>query len=141
VSSPALTAVRLAKVVEIAVELADLTVNQYRLLSLIESGQWSMQLTATRLAMKPPNVSVLVDLLEARGLVERRRHSQDRRVVELVLSARGAEVLADAHRRAEEALSVVAGSHPRRGVGSLMDALEVWRPALDAVADRLHDET
>lgn len=139
-SSPALTAVRLAKVVEIAVELADLSLNQYRLLSLIESGQSSMQLTATRLAMKPPNVSVLVDLLEERGLVARRRHPQDRRVVELGLTPQGVEVLSEAHRRAEEALSVVAGSHPRRGVDSLMDALEGWRPALDAVAERLQED-
>ena len=58
--------VRLAKVVELALDDLGLTVNQYRALTLVAAGAPSMREFAVRLAMQIPNVSTLID-----GLVER----------------------------------------------------------------------
>ncbi len=50
----------------------------------------SMRELAERLRSDPSNVTGLVDRLEARGLVERRRHPVDRRIKGLALTAAGA---------------------------------------------------
>ncbi|MDQ6672929.1 MAG: MarR family transcriptional regulator [Chloroflexota bacterium] len=52
----------------------------------------SMRELAERLKSDPSNVTGLIDRLEARGLVERRPHPNDRRIKALALTSAGAEM-------------------------------------------------
>jgi len=65
---------------------------------------------AARIAADPPYVTLMVDDLEERGLVERRRLEWDRRTQVLHLRPEAAEVLAAARQRGEEALAQRLGT-------------------------------
>jgi DNA-binding MarR family transcriptional regulator len=130
--------VRLAKVIEIVLADVGLTLNQYRLLTLIDGGTPSARELSLRLAMKPPNVSALTNALSERGLLAKRPHATDRRRAELVLTAAGRRVLHRAHARAERALGRLAEHDPRASRSRrLLEGLDGWLPSLDEAAVRL----
>ena len=86
----------------------------------------SMSELAAKLRIERPNATVLVDDLEARGLVRRRPHPTDRRAKIVEATAKGARVA----RRAEEILAT-----PPPGLGELPAAdLEALRRILAGVA-------
>jgi DNA-binding MarR family transcriptional regulator len=105
----------------------DLTPPQAGLIRLVaaEPGR-SQQELARRLGMPPSRLVALVDGLDERGLVERRRNPADRRLHALHLTAAGEELLeriADAGRRHEDA--ILGGLDPadRERLGELLGAL------------------
>ena len=74
-------------------EEADLSAVQCHVLHLIEPGRpLPMRRLAQTLACDASNVTGLVDRLEARGLVERRASSEDRRVKVIMLTPAGARL-------------------------------------------------
>lgn len=81
----------------------DLTPPQTGLLRAIaqEPGR-SQQALADQLDTPPTRLVALVDGLEQRGLVERRRNSRDRRLYAVHLTAAGDELMADVARIARE---------------------------------------
>lgn len=87
----------------------DLTPQQYNVLRLLEAqrpgGLQTLEL-ASRLVSRAPDITRMLDRLEARGLIERQRPSDNRRVVEVRITPRGvalleeiAEPLAECHAR------------------------------------------
>lgn len=130
--------VRLAKVVELALDDLAITVNQYRALTLVAVGAPPLREFAIRLAMQPPNVSTLIEGLVSRGLVYRQRDPADRRRVVLSLTKRGATLLGRAETRTSEALARVASFDEQRA-SALLRAIEGWQHALDGIASELHD--
>jgi len=131
-----LTIVRLAKVIELLLADHGLTVNQYRMLTFIDEGTPPLVELGTRLVMKPPNITTLIDGLVTRGLVTRGRHAHDRRRVALRLSARGRRLLGRAERRCEAGLAALAAKGPGDPIQRLL-GLDRWRGSLDAVATEL----
>jgi DNA-binding MarR family transcriptional regulator len=130
--------VRLAKVLEIVLAETGLTMNQFRLLTLVQERSPSAAELSLRLVMKPPNVSALTAALVKRGLVAQAREASDGRRRTLSLTGKGAALLADAHERCGAALQFLAAeSHSRRDP---LVALNDWLPALDAAAIRLRHE-
>jgi DNA-binding MarR family transcriptional regulator len=125
--------VRLAKVVEIVLDLVGLTANQYRMLSLIAESDPSMRELSVRLVMKPPNITTLIDGLVGRNLVVRSRDAADGRRQVLALTAHGRRVLRDAERQCDDALARLSrlDSH---GGAQLISSLDAWLPALDQAA-------
>jgi DNA-binding MarR family transcriptional regulator len=74
-----------------------LTHQQYNFLRVLRGGDprgMPCQAIAERLIYRVPDITRLVDRLEATGLVERARIEQDRRVVLVRLTAKGNELLA-----------------------------------------------
>src|SRR5436190_21515076 len=69
----------------------------------------SMRELAERLKSDPSNVTGLIDRLEARGLVERRPDSNDRRIKGLALTAAGARLRARLFARLYSAPASVVG--------------------------------
>ncbi|MBD5633547.1 MAG: MarR family transcriptional regulator [Candidatus Eremiobacteraeota bacterium] len=67
-----------------------------------DHGTMTMSELAVHLGCDASNVTSIVDKLETRGLVERRSAEHDRRVKSLVLTADGAELFAQAHRRFQQ---------------------------------------
>jgi DNA-binding MarR family transcriptional regulator len=130
--------VRLAKVLEIVLADAGLTMNQFRVLTLVEERSPSTSELSLRLVMKKPNVSALTSGMVKRGLIKQRRQSDDGRRRTLTLTPSGRKVLDAAHRQCGRALRFLASRSP--GETDPFAALEDWLPALDEAAVRLRKQ-
>jgi DNA-binding MarR family transcriptional regulator len=126
---------RLAKVLELAVAEADLSIPQYRMLILLADGSAAASELAGKLDVSPPSVTSLIDGLVARGLVERRPARDDRRRVDHLLTPKGLAVLGDADRAAAAELATVAGAAPSGRGRAALDALAVWEDAMNRYRD------
>ena len=77
---------------------AGLTGAQYNVLRILRgAGEEGLQTyqVAERLVTRAPNITRLVDKLEAKGLINRRRSVEDRRVVQLRITDAGMALLAE----------------------------------------------
>jgi MarR family transcriptional regulator, 2-MHQ and catechol-resistance regulon repressor len=71
----------------------NLTVGQLGVLDALHHlGPLSLRQLAGKNLMSPSNITMVVDNLEKRGLVERRRESPDRRIVEVRMTQKGTEL-------------------------------------------------
>jgi DNA-binding MarR family transcriptional regulator len=124
---------RLARHVEHALDPLELSLPQYRVLSLLGDGSSASSALAGRLAVSPPSVTAVVDGLVARGLVERHADAADRRRLTLVLTARGHELLHAAETAVDARLGEVAEylEDPSSAAAAIA-ALQQWNHALDA---------
>src|SRR5579864_1778095 len=86
---------RLARQVELAAADLDLSLSQYRALSLLGEGKEAASALAEKLAVSRPSVTGVIDGLVARGLVTRDHVDGDRRRVGLDLTPEGRRLLAD----------------------------------------------
>ena len=127
------TAAWLSKQVEIGLGTADLSLPQYRVLSMLDGSSALSSDLAERLAVRPPTVTAVVDGLVARGLVERRTVETDRRRVDHVITPLGHRTLETADSAVDARLRQIAGH-----LGSAAEAeaafegLALWRRALIA---------
>jgi DNA-binding MarR family transcriptional regulator len=137
-SSRAEIVVRLAKVLELTLGSLGLTANQYRTLTLIKAGAPPLREFSLRLAMKPQNLSTLIDGLVSQELVARRRDPGDGRRVVLSLTTEGRATLGRAEARMNRALAHVA-SFDEGQAPALLAGIDRWQIALDNVAADLHD--
>jgi DNA-binding MarR family transcriptional regulator len=74
----------------------DLTANQYNVLRILRGAagrEMTCREVADRTIARDPDVTRLIDRLDRRGLVERRRDDADRRVVRVRITARGTATL------------------------------------------------
>ncbi len=130
--SRALTVVRISKIVEAVLGGVDLTLNQYRMLTFIEEGAPPIAELGSRLAMKPPNVTTLIDGLVERGFARRARNPEDGRRVDLSITARGKALLLEAETRSDAVLDYLA---ERSGDSEgLLSGLDSWTEVLDGIA-------
>jgi long-chain acyl-CoA synthetase len=124
---------RLARHVEHALDSLELSLPQYRVLSLLGDGSSASSALAGRLAVSPPSVTAVVDGLVARGLVERHADAADRRRLTLVLTAQGLEVLHAAETAVDARLGEVAEYlEDPSSAAAAIEALQQWNHALDA---------
>ena len=125
------TAAWLAKQVEIGLATVDLSLPQYRVLGLLDESSAVSSDIATRLDVRPPTVTAVVDGLVTKGLVERRPVEGDRRLVSHALTREGRRQLvagdAAVYRRLSETVDALGCDGDR---GQAFDGLEVWRRAL-----------
>jgi len=129
------TIVRLSKIIEIVLADFGLTLNQFRLLSLVEEGVTSSTEVGVRLAMKAPNVTAMTNGLIDRGLLVRAQDSEDKRKAHLTLTNDGATLLAKADQRCHEALLHVV-EHAQASP-NLLGQLDAWLPVLQTTATDL----
>lgn len=108
----------------------------FQVLAVSSQGSCSNQATIAQiLGIDRTVMTYLVDDLERDGLVERRPDPADRRARQVVLTARGTEVLADASSRLQQIERTVLGSLPEAEA-------DVFRTLLvRAVADGPVDHT
>ena len=120
---------RLSRHLEHALHDVSLTLPQYRLLLFLSNRADAANRLASRLHVRPPSLTALVDGMESRGLVERRPDPTDRRRVQIVITAAGTKQLAAANAAAAGRL---AGLEERDPNGSdLISGLAAWQTALD----------
>lgn len=123
---------RLARQLEKALETQELTLPQYRVLSVLADGSSASSALASRLAVSPPSMTAVIDGLSARGYVDRRPDPGDRRRLTLLLTPGGKKALRAAEAAVAARLEEI-GSHleePARAAEALA-AIEVWNHALD----------
>jgi long-chain acyl-CoA synthetase len=129
------TVARLARHVEVALAGCDLSVPQYRLLSLLSEGSVNASTLAQRLVVSRPSVTALVDGLVARGMVERGTDPADRRHVTHLVTERGEQVLAEADRAAANRLRDLATHLSPDDAPDACAGLAAWGRALDSYRD------
>jgi DNA-binding MarR family transcriptional regulator len=123
----------LARQVEQALASAELSVPQYRVLSLLDEGSAISSSLAEKLAVRPPSVTSVVDGLVARALVAREPVDGDRRRISLVLTPAGRQLLRAADEAADERLtSLLECLEDEADRRRALDDLEVWRRVMVA---------
>lgn len=107
----------------------DLTLAQYRVLSLVAEGDERASLLAGRLAVTKPSMSAVVDGLVERGHLAREPVEGDRRAIRLRLTADGAAALDAAEAAISERLAPIVGalSDPAAFLGGLDEMSDVMR--------------
>jgi DNA-binding MarR family transcriptional regulator len=130
----------LAKRVERVLAEADLTLPQYRLLSLLETGGATATYAAERLAVSPPSVTAIVDGMVTKGLVQRAPVVEDRRRVELAITNDGHAVLTKADAMILERLGQLAASgdaslSPEQALAALVWWLDVIEAEMTAATE------
>jgi long-chain acyl-CoA synthetase len=131
-ASGARTVARLARHVEVALAGCELTVPQYRLLSLLSEGSVNASTLAQRLVVSRPSVTALVDGLVARGMVQRGTDPADRRHVTHLVTERGQSVLAEADRAAAARLRELSTHLSADDAPAACAGLGAWGRALDS---------
>ena len=137
-TSPGRVAAWLAKQVELALATVDLSLPQYRVLSLLDEGSAISSALAERLAVRPPSVTAVVDGLVARALVTRHQVDGDRRRISLVLTPAGRRLLAAADAATDDRLATLLDclDDPGSRRRALAD-LDLWRQAMAARRQRV----
>lgn len=134
-ASGARTVARLARHVEVALAGCELSVPQYRLLSLLSEGSVNASTLAQRLVVSRPSVTALVDGLVARGMVERGTDPADCRHVTHLVTELGGQVLAEADRAAAARLRDLATHLVPDDFPDASAGLAAWGRALDSYRD------
>lgn len=89
---------------------------------------------ADRLITRDPDITRLLDRLVRRGLVRRERDSRDRRVVRVMITRKGLDLLAPLDEPLLEAHRLTLGDLQRKELRSLIQTLERVRESLDESA-------
>jgi DNA-binding MarR family transcriptional regulator len=104
----------------------------WALKTLQRQGPLAVGRLAQELAVHQSSLSLLIDRLETRGLVRRRRSRQDGRVVELVLTTRGRDLAAEAPEAAQGRLRHALEQMPAARVKEIRQAVERVVEAMEA---------
>ena len=131
---------RLARQVERALEPLELSMPQYRVLSLLGDGSSASSALAGRLAVSPPSITAVVDGLVTRGLVERQADPGDRRRLTLLLTAGGRKLLRSAEVAVDARLGEIgAYLEDPAGAAAAIEALASWNHAARPLPARRSD--
>ncbi|HXG58637.1 MAG TPA: MarR family transcriptional regulator [Thermoanaerobaculia bacterium] len=106
---------------------ADLSVSQYNVLRILRGARGEglpCGEIAGRMVQRDPDVTRLLDRLEARGLVVRRRGESDRRVVIAAITKEGLALLERLDRPVEKRLHDVLGHLSKKELESLLGLLD-----------------
>lgn len=125
-------AARLAKQVELALDAADLSLPQYRVMVFLAEGSAGASALAGTLAVSRPTITVVVDGLVAKGFVERRGDEVDRRKVHHRLTPEGRRALAHADAVVAARLADLADHLDPTHVPRAVEGLTLWGQAMTA---------
>jgi DNA-binding MarR family transcriptional regulator len=106
---------------------------------LADSGSMSVSEISKRLGIAKPNITPLVDRLIEIGLVERKRDTVDRRVVNVEILDEGRKKLAAIHETIAEQVSEWSVGVAESDYAALADALQTITRVLSAGADDEQD--
>ncbi|HEX9982458.1 MAG TPA: MarR family transcriptional regulator [Thermoanaerobaculia bacterium] len=113
---------------------ADLSQSQYNVLRILrgagEDGLACGEI-GERMVRRDPDLTRLLDRLDARGLVTRTRDARDRRVVRATITADGLEMLASFDKPVGDVLKRVLAHVPPERLRELLDLLEEVRTPED----------
>lgn len=111
-----------------ASEALGLSFARIRAIRRLEDEPLTLKALALKLQADPPYVTVMIDDLEKRGLVERTPHPADARAKLVSLTATGRDAVVEANRILDEPPEELEGLPPEE-LESLLRILEKLRPA------------
>ncbi|MBI4317301.1 MAG: MarR family transcriptional regulator [Chloroflexi bacterium] len=111
-----------------------LTLPQFKILSRLVEGQCLPSELARSFDVSLPTMTVTVDTLVRRGMVDRRPHPDDRRMVRLAVTSQGRSALARFRERAVARLAKVISRLESREKLQLLAAFEALHRALAGTA-------
>ncbi len=115
----------------------DVTFVQHRLLVLVAAhGERTVGELAEELGVNPSNATRHCDRLQRLGLIERRRSAADGRVVQVVLTQEGRDVVAAVSRARHREVSRVLEGMRQEDRATMLGALEAFSDAAQERADR-----
>jgi long-chain acyl-CoA synthetase len=126
------TVARLGRQAEFALSKVDLTTAQYRVLSQLAEGSEASSSLAEKLSVSRPTVTMVVEGLVQRGLVDRQQRIDDRRRVAVTLTETGSSLLAEADRVVLSRLAEILSELPDADVATALRGLDRWRAAIEA---------
>ena len=110
---------------EVAMEKLDLTQKQTSVLWLIEANAGVSQISlANELGMDRASMMAIVDRLEERGLIVRKRSAEDGRRQELYATAKGKKVLAQAKAAIHEHEKWIGQKFTKAELGAFVEGLK-----------------
>ena len=119
----------------------DLTPQQYNTLRILR-GQHPERIQtldlASRLVSRAPDITRLLDKLEQRGLIERDRPADNRRVVRIGITAAGLALLQDLHEPLQSCHARQLGHLSRRRLKELAALLQEARQPHEEAASSWH---
>src|SRR5947207_6043374 len=89
------TADQFTRVLTEALKPADISPTQYNALRILQGAGkdgWSCSEVAERMVTRDPDITRLIDRLERRGLVQRVRSAEDRRIVRVRITPQGSKI-------------------------------------------------
>jgi DNA-binding MarR family transcriptional regulator len=117
-------------------ETADLSPVQYNVLRILrgagDEGLWAGEI-GERLITRSPDVTRLIDRLEKRRLVKRKRDPSDRRAVRIQITDLGREEIASIDQKSRNLLQSYMDRVPRDHIEALRDHLDVLLEAIEGV--------
>jgi len=111
------TADQFTRALSEALKPSDISPTQYNALRILQGAGkdgWTCSEIAERMVTRDPDITRLIDRLEKRGLVQRIRSDEDRRVVRVRITKEGSQTLTD--------LAPVLAGLEREMLGHLGDA-------------------
>ncbi|MBT2206888.1 MarR family winged helix-turn-helix transcriptional regulator [Actinomadura sp. NEAU-AAG7] len=128
---PGVVVAALAKSVEHALLRVELTLPQYRMLSVLTVEEPpTASRVAWMLSVMPATVTAVMDGLVAGRYVRRERDPHDRRKVTLVITSEGRHLLATANEEINRRLGELASFLDAEQAERAMAALSLWHEAL-----------
>jgi DNA-binding MarR family transcriptional regulator len=123
------TADLLVRAPEKVLRSADISPTQYNVLRILRGSPDGLSCCeiANRMVTRDPDITRLLDRLEKRGLILRRRDKEDRRVVMARITPEGLRLLGDLDAPVLEAHRKQLGHLGRGRLRTLMEILEVAR--------------
>jgi len=134
-------AAHLGRTVDRVLSDAPLSPAGYRVLSWLSMGSSAAAVLAEKLAVSRPTVTLVVDGLQARGLVERTADDNDRRRVTISMTPAGEAALAAADAMVAGRLEEILGPLGPDTAASIVNALEQLQGALRDDRERRHRRT
>jgi MarR family transcriptional regulator, lower aerobic nicotinate degradation pathway regulator len=125
-------AAQLGRTVGVALADAELSPAAYRMLGYLDTEESAAKVLAAKLAVSRPTVTNTLDWLEPRGYVTRTPGVLDRRSVDISITDKGRQALADADRRVLERLANLTSHLDRTEIAAIVESLEVLLGALNA---------
>ncbi|MGK5529490.1 MarR family winged helix-turn-helix transcriptional regulator [Streptomyces sp. URMC 129] len=128
---PGVVVAALAKIVEQALLRVELTLSQYRMLSVLTSADPpTASRVAWTLSVTPATVTAVVDGLVAGKYVRREPDPDDRRKTALVVTSSGRHLLTTANQEISRKLAEVASFLDEEQAERAMSALSLWHEAM-----------
>ncbi len=135
-TAAARAAAQLGRTVNLALNKSELSPAGYRMLAYLVTGDTAAKVLAVKLSISRPTVTATLDWLEPRGYVVRLPSEVDRRRVEISITQKGLDALAEADRLIIARLRAVAESIPSDQIGTIVASLETLGAALNVFRER-----
>jgi DNA-binding MarR family transcriptional regulator len=127
-----LDALALAEPVQASLwQVAEITLTQLQVLRALRDGPQTLGKLGQANGLSATSVTRIVDRLERRGLVSRRRESEDRRLVQVHLEPAGERLMGEIHvlrgSRIHRAVDAMTGAERRQLTASLRKLVDLAR--------------